>query len=158
VADLPDLNFFNTIARHPALAKRWSRMAGWLIAKGTIPARERELATLRTAFRCRAVYSWSMHAKIGVKAGLRPQEIERVVRNPATAGWSRHDTFLLQAVDELHDFQQVTDVTWAGLAEQFSEQQLIEFCMLIGNYHLVDMTLNSIGVEQEADATGFPAP
>jgi alkylhydroperoxidase family enzyme len=98
-----------------------------------------------------------MHAKMGAKAGLRPEEIERVAQDPSTAGWSRHDTFLLQAVDELHEVQRVSDSTWAGLAEQFSVQQLIEFCMLIGNYHLVDMTLNSIGVEPEADATGFPA-
>ena len=39
--------------------------------------------------------------------------------------------------------------------EQWDEQQLIELCMVVGQYHLVAMTLNSLGVEPETD--DFPS-
>jgi alkylhydroperoxidase family enzyme len=53
------------------------------------------------------------------------------------------------AADELHDHSRISDGTWAELAAGYDEQQLIEVCMLVGNYHLVAFTLNSLGVELE---------
>ena len=56
---------------------------------------------------------------------------------------------VLRAVDELHGDAAISDQTWKQLAETFDYQQLIEVCMLIGQYHMVAFTLNSLGVELE---------
>ncbi|OWY58966.1 carboxymuconolactone decarboxylase, partial [cyanobacterium TDX16] len=40
--------------------------------------------------------------------------------------------------------------------ETYSEAQLIEICMVVGQYHLVAFTLNSLGVEREPGVAGFP--
>ena len=67
------------------------------------------------------------------------------------SGWSDADALLLRATDELHADSRIGDATWAALAEQWDDQQLIELCMVVGQYHLVAMTLNSLGVEPETD-------
>jgi hypothetical protein len=51
--------------------------------------------------------------------------------------------------DELHAGAWISDATWPGLARHLSEKQLIELPMLIGQYHLVAFTLNSLGVQPE---------
>jgi alkylhydroperoxidase family enzyme len=63
---------------------------------------------------------------------------------------------LLRAADELHADAYITDPTWKVLAEHLDERQLIEVCMVVGQYHLVAFTLNSLGVELESDAAPFP--
>ena len=47
------------------------------------------------------------------------------------------------------------DATWAALAEVYDIPQLIEVPMLVGQYHLVAMTLNSLGVQLDPGLTGF---
>ena len=59
--------------------------------------------------------------------------------------------------DELHDDSCIGDATWAALAERYDEHQLIEVPMVVGHYHLVSFTLNSLGVPLEDGAQGFPS-
>ena len=62
---------------------------------------------------------------------------------------------LLRAADELHADACISDATWGVLAAQLDERQLIEVPMLIGHYHLVAFTLNSLGVQREPGVPGF---
>lgn len=150
-----ELNIFATLAHHPRLLKRWSAFGGVLLYGGALPARERELLILRTGYLCSAPYEWGQHVTIGLAAGLTEEEIARVAEGPDASGWSDADAHLLRATDELHADSRIGNATWAALDEQWDEQQLIELCMVVGQYHLVAMTLNSLGVEPETD--DFPA-
>jgi alkylhydroperoxidase family enzyme len=149
--DGTELNIFATLARHPRLFKRWSAFGGTLLYGGTLPERERELLILRTGYLCRADYEWGQHVEIGRAAGLSDDEIARVAAGPAATGWSAAEADLLRAADELHADSRISDATWAALADRWDEQQLIEVCMVVGQYHLVAFTLNSLGVEPESD-------
>ena len=62
-----------------------------------------------------------------------------------------------RAADELHTDSKLSDATWNALAERYNKKQLIELVMLVGQYHLVAMTLNSLGVERDAGVEGFPS-
>ena len=147
--DGPDLNIFATLARHPRLLKRWSAFGGTLLYGGELPGRERELLIVRTAWNCRADYEWGQHHPIALDAGLAEEEVQRVPAGPEDPGWSEQDAVLLRAADELHDVARIGDDTWRSLAATWSELQLIELCMVVGQYHLVAFTLNSLGVEVE---------
>jgi 4-carboxymuconolactone decarboxylase len=152
--DGSELNIFTTLARHPKLLRRWSAFGGTLLYRGRLSARDRELLILRTGYRCRAPYEWGQHVEIGRAAGLDDDEIARVAAGPDAPGWSAEDAALLRAADELHDDSGIGDRTWAELSSRLDDQQLIEVCMTVGQYHLVAFTLNSLGVEPESD--GFP--
>jgi alkylhydroperoxidase family enzyme len=151
-----ELNIFTTLARHPRLLKQWSRFGGTLLARGEIPPRERELLILRTAWNTQADYEWGQHVRIGKDTGLTDEEIGRIPAGPDADGWDAFDAVLVQAADELHNDARLGDATWAALAERYDARQLIELCMLVGQYHLVAFTLNSLGVEREPGVEGLP--
>jgi alkylhydroperoxidase family enzyme len=154
VADAPAANIFATLVRHPGLFRRWLPLGGKLLA-GKLPARDRELLILRTAQLCQAEYEWGQHRLIGLKAGIDEDEIDRVRRGPNAAGWDPFDAALLRAVDEMHERAHISDATWETLASRYDEHQLIEVPMLVGHYHMVAFTLNSLGVQLEPGVQGF---
>ena len=151
-----DLNIFTTLVRHPRLFSRWSAFGGTLLRRGELSDRHRELLILRTAWHCRADYEWGQHVAIAGRAGVSDEEIGSIVEGPDAAGWAPLDAALVRAADELHRDACIADGTWSVLAQHLNEHQLIEVCMVVGQYHLVAFTLNSLGVELEADAAPFP--
>lgn len=150
------LNIFTTLIRHPRLFKRWMAFGGTILMGGEIPARERELLVLRTGWLCRSEYEWGQHVIIGKAAGLTDDEITRITEGPDAAGWSEFDATLLRAADELHQDARISDATWDALAARYDTHQLIEVPMLVGQYHLVAFTLNTLGVERDPGVDGFP--
>jgi 4-carboxymuconolactone decarboxylase len=84
------------------------------------------------------------------------EEILRVAAGPQADGWSAADATLLSAADELHESAKISEVTWARLAEAYDERGLIEIAMLVGHYHLVAFTLNSLEIELDEGLEGLP--
>ena len=158
--DGTDLNIFATLAHHPKLLKRWSAFGGTLLFGGSLPGRDRELLILRTAWLCEAEYEWGQHVLIGRSSGISEEEIDRIPSAEISDEWSAQDQALLRAADELHASSVISDETWKVLSEGYDYQQLIELCMIVGQYHLVAFTLNSLGVELEEDPglAKFPRP
>lgn len=154
-AGIGTANIFTTLVRHPGLFRKWLPFGGKLL-NGKLPARERELLILRTGWNCRAEYEWGQHVVIGRRAGLRDDEISRVPAGPDQPDWSPADATLLRAADELHESARIGDATWSALASVYDEHQLIEVCMVVGHYHMVGFTLNSLGVERDEGVPGFP--
>ncbi len=150
-----DLNLFATLAHHPKLLKRWAAFGGMLLAGGRLPARDREVLILRTAALCGADYEWGHHVPIARDAGLTDREIADLA-TPLVASDHPFDALLSRAVDELHEHSAISDPTWAALAQTYEEQQLIEVCMVVGQYHLVAFTLNSLRIQREPGVDGLP--
>ena len=154
-ANVPASNIFATLVRHPGLFRHWLPFGGKLLA-GKLPGRERELLILRTAWNCRSDYEWGQHVLIARAAGLDDAEIDRVADGPDREGWSPFDRTLLRAADELHGDSCISDRTWTELAGRYDERQLVEVPMLVGHYHMVAYSLNSLGVQREEGVVGLP--
>jgi 4-carboxymuconolactone decarboxylase len=151
------LNIFATLVRHPGLFRKWLPFGGKLLA-GKLPPRERELVILRTGWRCESDYEWGQHVIVGRVAGLTVDEIARIKDGPDAAGWDELDATLLRAADELHDDNCIGDDTWSALAKRYDDKQLIELVMLVGHYHMVAFTLNSLAVQREPGVPGLEGP
>ena len=143
-------NLFNTLVRHPGLFRRWLPFGGKLLL-GLLPDRDRELLILRTAWHCRSDYEWSQHVRIAGGAGVTAEEMERLraADAPDDPAWAPFDAVLIRAADELHDGGVLGDATWAALAGRYDDRQLIEVPMLVGHYHMLAFTLNSLGIQVE---------
>jgi alkylhydroperoxidase family enzyme len=152
------LNIFATFAHHPKLMKRWLVFGNHVLAKSTLPARDRELVVLRTGWNCRAPYEWGQHVVIARTIGITDDEITRVSVGPDAGGWSDEDAVLLRAADELHNDQTLTDATYAALATRYDVQNLLDLVFTVGQYHVVSMALNAFRVDREDDVTGVPIP
>lgn len=149
-------NIFSTVGHHPKLLKNWMVFGTHVLNKSTLPPRERELVILRVGWLCQAEYEWAQHVVIGKQVGLTDDEIERITKGSSAAGWSARDKALLQAADELHNDNCVSDATWKDLREHLDTKQLLDLLFTIGQYTLVSMVLNSLGVELDPGLSGFP--
>ncbi|HEY2160173.1 MAG TPA: carboxymuconolactone decarboxylase family protein [Solirubrobacteraceae bacterium] len=155
VSGAPAANIFSTLVRHPGLFRRWLPFGGKLLGGGKLPARDRELLILRTGWLCNAEYEWAQHRDIAKSIGISDAEIEHVREGPRAAGWNPFEATLLKAADELHADSTISTNTWAELAARYDEQQLIEVPMLVGHYHMIAFTLNTLGVPLEPGQAGF---
>jgi 4-carboxymuconolactone decarboxylase len=152
---VPASNIFDTLVRHPGLFRKWLPFGGKLLT-GKLPARDRELLILRTGWHCRSDYEWGQHVLIARSVGISDDEIDRVAQGPGASDWDGFERVLLTAADELHDDACIGDGTWAALAERYDERQLVEVAMLVGHYHMIAFTLNSLGVQREEGVPGLP--
>lgn len=144
--------------RYPKLMDAHHVMGRHLMGpESTLTRRERELGILRIGVLRQSEYEFVQHRDFNLTDGpLSEEEIFRVVAGPDAPGWSDVDAALLRAVDEMHDNAFIADATWATLAGSWSEEQLMDFIVLIGQYWMVSTMLNSVGVQLEAGREGFP--
>lgn len=158
LGDGATLNIFATFAHHPKLMKRWMVFGNHVLAKSTLPARDREFLILRTGWNCRAPYEWGQHVAIARGIGVTDAEIARIAAGPDADGWDPFERHLLCAADELHSDQSLTDATYEALSERYAEPQLLDLVFTVGQYHVVSMALNSLRVERDDGVTGVPFP
>ena len=153
---VPPLALFRTLARHPMLRERMRPLGSGLLARGTLPARVRELAILRTCARCDARYEWGVHAAaFSAAAGLDAA----AVRATASARFEARDpddTLVVQVVDELHDRATLADATAAAALARFGEIGVLELAALAGFYHLIAFVIGAARVAPEPWAAPFP--
>ena len=140
-------NIFKTLAHHPDLMRRWLVFGNHVLFKSTLPARERELVILRIGYLCQADYEWTQHVQIGLEAGLTKEEIRRIPKGPDAPEWNEQDRLLLKATDELRADAFISDATWQGLTKYYNAQQLMDIVFAVGQYNLVSMALNTLGVQ-----------
>jgi 4-carboxymuconolactone decarboxylase len=147
-------NVFRTLAQHPDLTKRWLPFARHVLSKSTLSPREREILILRIGFLCRAEYEWAQHVQLGRRRGLSDADIGRIM---AGHGLSPKEDLLLRATDELYRHARIAEPTWDGLAAHYSREQMMDIVFTVGQYNMVSMMLNSLGVEvDDYLAGGYP--
>ena len=137
------------------MCRKFSAFNSHFVNGYTIPLRDKELLILRTAWLSRGDFVWGRHAITGKKAGLTDDEVSRIPQGP-DAKWSPFDAVLLRAADELHKSRFVTDATWSALSQRYTENQLVEVVLIVGNYTLLTMFQNSLGLQLEPGVKGLP--
>lgn len=150
-----DLNIFHTLAHHPKLLKRWLVFGNHVLARSTLPARERELVILRTGWRCGSEYEFGQHTLIGQASGLTEEEIHRLATE-GIDGWSDEDAVLVTATDELVADHTLSDESWEALNERWVTQQVLDLIFAVGQYVLVSTALRSLKVQLDDGTPGWP--
>lgn len=143
------LNIFRTLVRYPELYRAFMRFGGHILGKNTLDARSREILILRAGHLSQCAYEVHQHNRIGKLAGLSDAELERIAVGPSAPEWSARERTLLQAADELHGHQFISDATYAALAKDWNEQQLMDLVFTVGQYTMVSMFLSTFGVQIE---------
>jgi 4-carboxymuconolactone decarboxylase len=143
-------NVFATLVAHPRLFEAWLPFCLYLLRCPDFSARQREMVILRTAWGCGAHYEWAHHVGFARQSGLSDDEI-RALSGDFDVDWTDEERALIDAVDELHAHQTVTNSTWKRLAAFLNTEQLIALPLLVGQYTMLAGTLNALGVDIDAD-------
>ena len=150
-------NLMLTLANYPGLLRKWLPFGGKLLFGGKLPPRIRELVILRSAWVCQSDYEWGQHRIIGRQAGLRDDEIDRVVKGADDPQWSAEESLVLRATDQALADRRLDDATYEALADRYDTPQVMELLFLAGHYAMLACVLNTAGVERDPGIEGFPA-
>lgn len=142
----PEMSVVGFFAHHPELARPYLTWNHYVNSRrSTLPRRIREIAILRVAWIRHSDYEWGQHLKIAARAGIGDDTVTEI-RSGKGAGITG---LVIAAVDELTASSAIGDETYAALAEEFSEKQLIDLVFLVGTYSMLSMAFNTFGVELE---------
>jgi alkylhydroperoxidase family enzyme len=144
-------NAVGTFARYPALAKAHFAVTAHILYSSSLSPRQRELLILRVGWLRRCDYEWAQHVRLAAEADITAEEIGWIVDGPARPEWNALDRALIQSADELLNHCEVSDPTWAVLAEHLNEQQCMDVMFIVGSYEVVAMLFRSYGVEPDDD-------
>jgi 4-carboxymuconolactone decarboxylase len=148
LASRPDYNIYKTLAHDPELYERWSGLGQYLLNGSTLPPRDREIVILRMGWLCQSPYEWSQHARIAkASVHMTDEETHKIAEGAAALGLSDFERVLIRMVDELRYEANISDATWAALRAKYSVEQTIDAIFTAGQYQLVSMALNSLGVQ-----------
>jgi alkylhydroperoxidase family enzyme len=150
------LGVWSTCANSPALCNAWLEFTDYLLQESTLPIRDRELLILRIGYLNQGAYEWAAHRGLALSVGISEQELRAITIGSTDPRWSEWDASLLRAAEELHQNALVSDETWAELSTRYTKRQMMETVFTVGQYNMVAMYLNSLGVQFEEDWIGFP--
>ena len=150
------LGVWSTCANSPALCNAWLEFTDYLLQESTLPIRDRELLILRIGYLNQGAYEWAAHRGLALSVGISEQELRAITIGSTDPLWSEWDASLLRAAEELHQNALVSDETWAVLSTRYTKRQMMETVFTVGQYNMVAMYLNSLGVQFEEDWIGYP--
>jgi alkylhydroperoxidase family enzyme len=144
-----DMHLFSTLGKQRGLFPVWLLFAGKLMPGGSLPRRDTELAILRIAHLRHCEYERDHHVPLGRKSGLSGDDLARIEQGPSAAGWNDLERALLRGVDSLVLRKDIDDATWRALKTHYREPQLIELCMLVGQYEMVATTIRALRIQRD---------
>ncbi len=146
----PEMHLFTTLGQHRLLFLAWSIYSGRVL-RGRLPAIDTELVILRVAHVRACEYELQHHRRMAAKQGLDadlqaaifawPERLDRV-----EARLTVRQQALLTATDEFVTDRTITDATWQQLAGHLDRRQLIEFCLLAGQYDGLAATMAALDI------------
>lgn len=155
-----NLNVFSVFARLGAIFPRYLLFLSHILMKGGISRVDKERIILRLAWRVGCVYEWAHHVHMARDLGITDAAIHALAQESSPL-WDHKTQAFVAAVDELVANQRLTDGTWQSLSRHYSQDQLVEFCMLVGHYIMVAVTINTVGIQVEPKylgGTALPEP
>jgi len=150
------VNIFGTLAHHPHALQHGVALGGAFMFRSKIGDRAREIVIIRVARNTKCAYEYAQHLKLAPAWGLPEEQCVALLHTEIGDAFDDLEKAIVRAVDELCADDVVSDETWATLATQWDDQQLVEVVMLAGYYRMLAGLLNSAGVEIDDGLEGFP--
>ena len=140
-----------TFVHHPMLADLFSQLNIHLLLTNTVPVRQRQIAIMRTAWLCKARYMWSSHLRTSLGFGLEPELFKPLQIGASDPYFTPFEQTIIRATEDLVNDRLISDVNWAALSAEWSNQQLLDFMFTVGAYVTVAGVMRSTGVEREPE-------
>jgi AhpD family alkylhydroperoxidase len=148
-AGTPDAHLFSTLGRTGGLFRGWLHFSGRLMPGGKLRRYETELVILRVAHLRECTYETDHHLRLGKRAGVTPEIMDRLRLGPQAPGWSERERALLTAVDQLVRTRDIDDAAWSALAGHYDEPRLIEIVLLTNQYEGLASTIGALRIQTD---------
>jgi 4-carboxymuconolactone decarboxylase len=155
-ADPLKFDIIGLLAHHPKMARQFLAYNGWLLQRGELPVRLRELAVLRVAHTRRSVFFWGEHVKVAIEGGVSTEDIDRLACGNTT--FDGADRLVLDAADELLTQGHANAATWQRLVDDLGTHRAMELIFVVGTYAALAMAFDTWGLEPPSGSAVLPDP
>jgi 4-carboxymuconolactone decarboxylase len=152
--DPSKFDILGVLARHPAMAREFLAYNAFLLQRGELPLRLRELAILRLAHTRRSQFFWGEHFRIATSGGMSEEDIDRLARG--NAGFDGVDRLVLEATDEMLADGRAKAVTWKRLVEDLGTHQAMELIFVFGTYAMLATACDTWELTPPPGSTKLP--
>ncbi|MCT7662088.1 carboxymuconolactone decarboxylase family protein [Mycobacterium deserti] len=153
-ADPLGFDIIGLLARHPKMARRFLTFNGWLLQRGELPLRLRELAVLRVALTRRSAFFWGEHSRVATEGGVPENDIARLAEG--NDGFDGTDRVVLEATDELLSDGRAGEATWQRLTDELGTHQAMELIFVVGTYAMLAMAIDTWRLAPPAGSAHLP--
>jgi 4-carboxymuconolactone decarboxylase len=140
------MHVFTTLGQHKRLFWAWLIYGGVLLAGGRLPRPDTELVILRVGHLRGCEYELQQHRRLAKRYGLDAELQEKIFLWPDTTALSLRRQALLNGTDEFVKTRRISRDTWEALSRYLDRRQLIEFCMLAGQYDALAATITTLEI------------
>lgn len=153
---LDPLNFdiIGMLARHPEMARVFLGFNGFLLQRGELSGRLRELVILRVAHRHRSAFEWGQHVRLGAAVGVTADDVAALTEG--NDGFGGTDRLVLDATDELIATGRADWSTWQALVDELGEHAAMELIFIVGTYTLTAMAFGTWGLRPQPGTAALP--
>jgi alkylhydroperoxidase family enzyme len=145
----PKMHLFATLGQHKRLFLSMMPYSAVLL-RGRLPLVDTELVILRVAHLRDSEYELQHHRWMGRRRGLDDQTQELIFAWPNTSanadGLTDRQQTLLRATDEFILNRTIGDEVYQQLSHHLDRRQLIEFCLLAGQYDGLAATMSALQI------------
>ena len=142
----PEMHLFTTLGHRRLLFWAWAFYSARLL-RGRLPIADTELVILRVAHLRGSEYELQHHRTMGRRRGLNDETQAMIFAWPDPAGrLTDRQQALLSATDEFINDRSISAEVWQQLSSHLDRRQLIEFCMLAGQYDGLAATMSALEI------------
>jgi AhpD family alkylhydroperoxidase len=142
----PRFTLFNVIGQHHLLFLTWLPYSGLLLGRGKLSRQDAELVILRVGHLRNCEYELQQHRRLARSRGVDFATQAKIFEGPDAEGLTDQQRVLITATDEFVITRSVSDQTWKALASYLDRKQLIEFCLLAGQYDGLAATMATLRI------------
>jgi 4-carboxymuconolactone decarboxylase len=154
VRDPANFDILGVLARHPRMAREFLVYNAYLLQRGELPLRLRELAILRLAHKRRSAFFWGEHVRVATAGGLSEDDIAALAHGNSDFGGV--DRLVLEATDELLADGRNQPATWNRLVEELGTHQAMELIFVVGTYGMLAMACDTWQLQLPSGSAKLP--
>jgi alkylhydroperoxidase family enzyme len=145
----PQMHLFGTLGQHKRLFLAMMPYSA-LLLRGRLARADTELVILRVAHLRGSEYELQHHRLMGRRRGLDDQTQQMIFTWPNTTETpgtlTDRQQALLRATDDFINNRSISAEVWQQLSAHLDRRQLIEFCMLAGQYDGLAATMSALEI------------
>jgi 4-carboxymuconolactone decarboxylase len=139
---------------HVPQAARWATgLNRYLRNESSLPKKVQELAMLVTARELDCQHIWNSHAASARQAGVSGALVDALRERTALPALAADESAVVQYGQEFFRTHRVSRGAWQAGLEQFGRQGVVELGLILGNYSLLALLINSFDTDLPPDRT-----
>jgi alkylhydroperoxidase family enzyme len=117
------------------MAREFLAYNAFLLQRGELPLRLRELVILRLAHTRRSAFFWGEHVRVATSGDMSEDDIAKLGRG--NSEFDGVDRLVLEATDEMLADGRAKSGTWTRLVEELGTHQAMELIFVFGTYAML---------------------